>query len=228
MEKAPDNYRYERKFALNGISIHEILDLVKFHPAIFTELYPPRFVNNIYFDSLNRDSYYDTLDGVAQRVKVRIRWYGGLFGFIAKPILELKIRKGLLGTKQSRPLAPFSLDNTFNQETLQQVLADSQLDEFLHLHVALLNPSLINRYYRYYFQSFDGAFRITIDTGMEFYPADTPPHPDMYRFTDYHNTVLELKYDPDNSRDASHILNAFPFRMTKNSKYTNGMDCLAF
>ena len=81
-----NNYRYERKFFISNLTKYEIESLIKLHPALFSEIYFPRFVNNLYFDSLNMKNYFDTIDGLGDRMKIRIRWYGSLFQDIEKPI----------------------------------------------------------------------------------------------------------------------------------------------
>jgi hypothetical protein len=42
------------------------------------------------------------------RTKYRIRWYGKTIDIISNPVLELKIKKGLLGTKKKIELQPIS------------------------------------------------------------------------------------------------------------------------
>ena len=95
------DYRYERKFFIAELSKYEVKSIVKMHPVIFSELYHKRFVNNIYFDSFNFKNFLDNIEGVTDRIKIRIRWYGILFGYVENPILEIKIKKGLLGKKIS-------------------------------------------------------------------------------------------------------------------------------
>ena len=101
MENIANKYRYERKFLIRDLSVQEIETIIKLHPNFFSEIYYQRNVNNIYFDSLELESYQDNVTGSAQRVKTRIRWYGELFGLIEKPVLELKIKSGFLGRKES-------------------------------------------------------------------------------------------------------------------------------
>ena len=93
-----------------GYTIREIEALVNLHPAIFSQIYHPRFVNNLYLDSLSLNSYFCHVNGLKDRVKVRIRWYGDLFGPVDEPVLELKIKRGSLGRKESFPLASFRGD----------------------------------------------------------------------------------------------------------------------
>ena len=101
-------YRYERKFAIPGLTMLEAEAFIRLLPGMFSEIYYPRMVNNIYLDSLQSQCYFDNLDGLKDRVKVRVRWYNNLLGFVEKPVLEFKIKKGALGKKISYALNPFS------------------------------------------------------------------------------------------------------------------------
>ena len=51
---------------------------------------------------------------VSGRTKHRIRWYGKPQNKVKNPKLELKIKKGLVGSKLSYDLPSFQLDKNFN------------------------------------------------------------------------------------------------------------------
>lgn len=228
MAKAENNYRYERKFLISELSRYDTEMAVKLHPAMFMRIYPSRYINNIYCDSLDLKNYYDTIDGADKRIKIRVRWYGDLFGLIEKPVLELKIKKGIMGTKESCRLNSFSLDNNFYFETLANIFHDSDIPAPLKLQLAALKPTILNRYYRSYYQSADGNYRITLDSNMEYYSLNVGPNSYSQKYTDLTNTVLELKYDRKNDCFAHKITNHFSFRMTRNSKYISGVEALVF
>ena len=76
------DYRYERKFFITSLSRFEVESIVKLHPAIFSEIFHERFVNNIYLDSSDLINFYENIEGQSNRIKIRIRWYGELFGYI--------------------------------------------------------------------------------------------------------------------------------------------------
>ena len=73
-----NNYRFEKKFFISELTKQEIESIIKLHPAIFSEIYYERFVNNIYLDSFDLQNYFDNIIGTFKRQKVRIRWYGDL------------------------------------------------------------------------------------------------------------------------------------------------------
>lgn len=224
----PNNYRYERKFIVSELTRYEIEALVKLHPAMFSEIYHPRFVNNLYFDSFSMKNYYSNVDGLLERVKVRIRWYGDLFGVIERPVLEVKVKNGSLGRKESFPLTPFSVDEDLQLDTILGTFEKSDMPQVLKLDLNSLEFSLLNRYRRKYFVSADRKYRITIDTEMVYCHIQSANNTFLHKLTDLMNTVVELKYGPGEDQYAEQVTNHFPFRMTKNSKYVNGIDRLSW
>ncbi|MCB9850126.1 MAG: VTC domain-containing protein [Phycisphaerales bacterium] len=72
---APD-HRYEIKFTVPIAYAHRINAWLRAHPAGFRKLYPARQVNSLYLDSIELASYTQNLSGVAERGKLRLRWYG--------------------------------------------------------------------------------------------------------------------------------------------------------
>ena len=228
MVRAVNNYRYERKFFISEMSKYEIESLVKFHPAIFSEIYHQRFVNNIYFDSVNLTNYFDNVVGSARRVKFRIRWYGELFGLIEKPALELKIKQGLVGRKESFSLIPFELDHSFSMSIISNVINKSEIPENMRLKLKSTYPTLLNRYSRRYFQSADMNYRITIDTDLVFYRINCQNNSFIGKFIDKDHVIVELKYNQNMDDRANYITNYFPFRLSKISKYVSGLEKIGF
>ncbi|UCC51019.1 MAG: VTC domain-containing protein [Anaerolineaceae bacterium] len=216
------DFRYERKFFISDLTSHEVEAIIKLHPAIISEIYYPRYVNNIYLDSFAMNSYFDNVDGVADRIKVRIRWYGDMFGVIEKPVLEFKIKRGLVGRKESFPLKSFSIDEHLQLDCIVDLFDRSDIPADLRLNLGAVEASLINRYRRKYFLSADKRYRITIDTELTFCPVEKARF--LHKYVDYASTVLEVKYHPEDNRQVTRITSHFPFRMTRSSKYVNGID----
>ena len=222
-----ENYRYERKFFISELTRQEVESIVRLHPAIFSEIYHQRFVNNIYLDSPDMRSYLDNIDGSQRRMKLRVRWYGDLSGIIEKPILELKIKDGLLGRKVSFALNLFSIDEkSFRFGEIIDAVRGSDIPDLVKMEFAALGPTLLNRYRRRYYISADGNYRITIDSDTVFYRINTHNCSLSHELTDRTNTILELKYNQNRDHYARQITNHFPFRMTRSSKYTSGIEKL--
>ena len=217
--------RYERKFVITDLSYAGIEQVIRNHQAAFSPIFHKRFINNIYLDSNDQDFFYDNVSGKGSRKKARIRWYNDLFGNIEKPILEFKVREGYLGNKLSFPLKPFKLDNSFSLQQLKEVYAKSDLPQWAYEVLQHLTPSLLNRYSRKYFLSFDGKFRLTIDDNLG-YHAIEPTNNSFLKSYQSNEFIVEVKYDFENDKEAPFITNNLPFRLTKSSKYVNGMELL--
>lgn len=221
----PDQWRYERKFFISGLSKHEVESIVKLHPAMFSEIYYERTVNNIYLDSIDRGNYLDNVVGNSQRLKVRIRWYGDLFGSVEKPFLEIKTKSGYLSSKIAYELDPITIDRTVSLYTIRRILKNSSsIPDIIKPDLMSLGFSLLNNYRRKYFQSDDKKFRITIDSNMQFFEISPMDNSFLHKSVDYTSTILELKYDRDEDDHAENITKQFPFRITKSSKYVAGID----
>ena len=216
--------RFERKFAIRDMDYNSIHQQVKLNSAAFSPLYYPRHINNIYLDTPELQYFLDNVSGIGDRIKARIRWYKEQKGFIEKPVLEFKIRKGFLGNKISFPLASFSLDEHFSNQLLVDVFKRSDLPLWTREVLANLSPSLLNRYKRKYLISFDERYRITLDSELSYYHiGNNTTFMESYTSDD---VIVELKYAKINDDDAIYITNNLPFRLTKSSKYVNGIELL--
>jgi hypothetical protein len=220
--------RYERKFLVEGLDPALPEHSVRLHPAGFSEIFRLRFVNNCYFDSPTLQLYRDAVEGATRRLKVRIRWYGDLFGEIERPVLELKGKHGLVGTKRSFPLPPTTLDRTSPLPPLHAWLAGADVPREVALAIGGLRPTLINRYSRRYFLSADRVFRMTIDRRCEYFSVHPPRGAVHAELGDDLMTILELKYGEAADDAAPAVANRLPFRMTKSSKYVTGLTRLGF
>lgn len=218
------DFRFERKYHIEGVGTREIESWVMRCPAIFREAFPPRYINNIYFDTSSLGNYNQNLDGVANRTKIRIRWYGDLFGRVSRPVLEYKIKRGMVGTKDSHGLVDFDFEEGFCVDSLKAVFEASRLDESVMHDLSLVSPTLVNRYYRKYYLSADRDYRITIDSSLDFYRIARWDNFFVVRRSLDGSTVMELKYAGAISRLDYGITNFFPFRLTRMSKYVVGLE----
>tara|TARA_B100000780_G_scaffold144024_1_gene100746 strand:+ start:220 stop:906 length:687 start_codon:yes stop_codon:yes gene_type:complete len=217
------NYRYERKFLIDTLSLLQIESIVRSHPAKFEESYKPRKVNSLYLDDINMQNVEDNLAGINNREKERIRWYGETFGKIKSPVLEIKIKRGLLGAKELHPLKTFSLDSGFGKKSIQKIFESSNIPEY-NMHIlGLRNPTILDVYTRKYLISSDKKFRLTIDFNIEYFKINQLYNTFLEKISS-HNVVMELKYDAQFDNEAEQITNYFPFRVTKSSKYVSGAD----
>ena len=228
MSAAERRYRYERKFLVSELDHHQAIALIKRHPYLFYQPYPPRYINNFYLDTVEMDNYQDNVSGAENRRKVRLRWYGELFGEIEKSTLEFKIKRGLVGTKRLYPFGGFSLTKGFDALTLRPMAKVSGLQEEIQIVVHTQHIVLLNRYYRHYFATRDNRFRLTVDTDLNYYRVGRFDNQFIHHQTDFNSIIVELKYDKENDLEAQRVSGYFPFRVTKSSKYVQGIDRVYF
>ena len=227
-KKIPDlsAFRYERKFRVTQATLADVENIVRLHPAGFSQAYPERNVNNIYFDTINLQTFVDNIDGLANRTKFRIRWYGKLFGVVENPILEHKLKRNLAGTKNYFPVQSFILEPGITNRQLYTAIENSNMPEDCKLQIRQMSPLLLNRYNRKYYVSTDGQYRLTLDYDLYYYRIREMNNTFLQHYVDRRTIVIELKYAVEQDNEAHRISSYFPFRMTKNSKYVTGVQGL--
>ena len=221
-----DSYRYERKFAVPDLTVPEVEREVLSHRAAFRQAYAPRYVNNLYFDANSSPHYVAAVEGVRNREKYRLRWYGPRGrGGAGNAQLEIKFKRNLLNDKKVYPLGADWPGGNFHTEILERLRANESIPPETRHVLRELRPVLINRYHRRYFFSGGTGLRLTIDYDIEYLDvggAKISPRRGGYG----RMIVVELKYSPERDEAAREVASSMPFRMTKNSKYTNGVDAL--
>ena len=152
--------------------------------------------------------------------------YGDLQGYIAKPVLEIKEKRGYVGRKRSFALRPFTLIEGYSKSCIKEVIDNSVLPTDVKIDIFNLNPILLTRYCRKYYLSSDRKFRITIDSNLFFYRFLSCYNRLAISSTDHEKTILELKYTMKHDDEASTVTSKFPWRIDKNSKYVTGLEQL--
>ncbi len=216
--------RYERKFDICNSEKHQIELMIKTNPVGFAEIFHPRRVNNIYFDTPDLSSYFDNIDGVQDRTKTRIRWYGDIFGRIETPSLELKHKRGLSGWKQTFDFPTFDFHSDFENSELSSITHKSNLPLRIKELLKIQRPTLFNTYYRKYYKSFNGNFRITLDTDLAFCKLLNKRTILPVLDPDLSHVILELKYHNDVALDTEVVTNYFRYRLSRVSKYVTGVE----
>ena len=103
MKKIIEIKRFERKFVFKLINQFEIQNLLFKSNFFFKPHYPARKVNSIYFDTKNLKNINENLDGINERKKYRVRWYGNA-NTIAKPIFEIKYKNAFETSKKNNSI----------------------------------------------------------------------------------------------------------------------------
>ncbi len=204
------DFRYEMKYEIEMDISYAVRSIILNHPAQFSQPFPDRWVNNIYFDTISFDTCQHNLDGISNRQKYRLRWYGDEQP-ITNPKFEIKIKDNALGRKRTVPVP----DATF--ATIQKYLVEeSQLPYYAQ-------PVIRNRYLRSYFLSADRMFRITVDRDMSYARIIDRQRPLLGYSLHSDKVIVELKFDKENLADHKEITRYLPFRQTKHSKYVSAV-----
>lgn len=212
-----DLLRYERKFAVETPDAAVVRLALRRHPALFRQLYPPRYVNNVYLDTPARAAAHHNLEGMPDRWKARVRWYGPFRGSTAAA-LELKRKHGNVGGKETFPLPDFE----FTPEMSGTEAIGRDLPAPVAAALIGLEPVMANRYHREYYATPDRRFRATIDSDLTYVAVGRHrPAVRRRRFV-----ILEVKYERRWDQCAHEICAEFPFRITKFSKYADGLAML--
>lgn len=216
--------RYERKFLVEALDRHQVKAMLMAHPAVFHQPYPSRFINNIYLDTPLLENYHANHMGASERVKVRVRWYGKLLGEISQPVLEYKIKSGVVGTKRQYPLPSFTIERGFSDVTFRAVIDAADLSPEIRNHVLMMRITLVNRYQRAYYAVRGNTVRATVDWEITYIKANHLRNQFLHRQVDHQHVIVELKYPSDQELRANRIASAFPFRLTRSSKYVMGIE----
>ena len=207
LESQRNKYRYERKYLLGKEKLSFFLK--KLYLERFNEKYPPRKINNIYFDSKDFLSLYETVEGFSNRTKYRVRWYGEVHDNSNKT-LELKSKSEFLNTKNQYHLGLIKFNNPIDLDLDDiKILVSEKLNYKQNIH-----PVLINNYKRRYFVNEKLGLRVTIDSEQNFYSIYS-----KVSVSEYKNLVVEIKY----KKELFFINNYFDLELSKNSKYENGL-----
>lgn len=217
--------RYERKIRVAPTREEWVRSLIRQHPARLCETYPARYVNNLYLDTACHTHYVDHINGVARRKKFRLRWYGPLDATRPALSLEVKRRDGWINAKHVYPLSDSCPGDGFKAGGWRQMLGTSKFPVSILEAVVHLEPALVNRYHRRYYESHNRQVRVTVDTDMSFYHASRLGERRGGAARDQ-AVIVEIKFDADAVEYGTHVAAAFPVSLSKNSKYVNGIQLL--
>lgn len=205
--------RFERKWKINKIYFNQLFNALRNSKFCFFNKYEPRWINSIYYDDVFFSSVKENLDGVKEKKKVRIRWYGDQYK--TRTInLELKKKIGFICQKQKKK---FLLKNPILNKKNLDYLKKEIIEKYPFF--IKFNQVASTRYFRYYLISHNKKVRATIDTEIEYRKFDL--NNDYLGKIKDKNIVLEFKYDTIHDEYCRRNFENNFLRFTKNSKYTN-------
>lgn len=220
----PKKSRYEIKFICYEHNYFSLLNWIKINQLNFKQEYPSRYVNNIYFDSIDNKFYTDNIYGISSRLKIRYRWYGPLNQCdIGK--LEFKFKRNLFGWKKDFLINSKLINENLNWKSINSIISNELSGFYSGLFQNNSKPQIINSYKRDYFISFNKKIRITLDKKHKIFDQrifDSPNFKKRKIRNDY--LVIEFKFNRKDLRYYKQLLNKFlPIQISKNSKYINGI-----
>lgn len=215
--------RHELKFVFQAVELPWVNTWVRTNPACFISMYPQRMVTSTYFDTGEWDSIQDNLAGLAERWKLRMRWYGESVGNV-RPTLELKRKKGLLGFKELVSL-DFDLDlKSMRWAEILRRISGKPLGPLTAYFAAIQRATVINRYRREYLISMDRSVRLTLDTELIAFDQSLSARPNLNRPIQTPAVgIVELKADASKEARLRDVASCFPLRFGSYSKYVNSL-----
>lgn len=163
----------------------------------FFEHYKLRLVHSIYFDTFFDEFLTESLDGLSERQKIRIRYYNDGENIQ----LEKKIKSDQFGKKEIIPL-DISKEELIQIKTLEKIANEhSQL---------LLRASARLSYWRKYYFSEEYKIRVTLDSSLQ-----TEEMIFGRKRTLQNQCLIEIKCGSEQSIDLA--LNLMPQRFSKYS-----------
>ncbi len=226
MSSAPlPDMRYEVKFVASVTRYHELEQWIRLHPEGFRTAYPPRRVNNVYFDTHDLAAYRENLSGVSRREKLRLRWYGERAG-AERAVLEVKHRRNQLGWKTLYRVGAIDLETGSWASLIRELRGELPGDGRLWLDSHPL-PVLINRYDRQYFEHPEGAVRVTLDRNQRVFDQRFVSRPNLSKLSNLPaSLVVEVKFGQLARPLGSQVMQGIPIRASRNSKYTIGVQSI--
>jgi hypothetical protein len=91
-----------------------------------------------------------------------------------------------------------------------------------------LLPSLQNRYLRSYYIDRNQNFRLTVDRKLEYSFPDFEIHSMDHPPLKDDRIIVEIKFEKEHHDAFNSISDAFPFRLSKHSKYVTGLMGLVY
>ena len=205
--------RIEKKFIINSLYDDNIVSLIQ-NKIGLKEIFNERQINNIYFDDFNLSRFYANIDGDFLKEKWRLRWYGETFGENKTVTLEQKSRVGNVQFKKTETELKIHIFNNMNTNVFYKKVPNKIKNLFI------IN---FNKYNRRYFANKDKSIRITIDKNVSYSNIFKEKNFKLNKIYRDRRMILEIKSIINNEDLLQNICQNLPLRVSRNSKYINGI-----
>ena len=193
------SFRIEEKLYIKPENLFDFRIFLNKKNAL--NLYHPRIIESLYFDTYNLDIYNDSIEGLTPRKKIRVRNYP-----------EDKEITRYLEIKNSSVEGRHKVRKIINQNLYQNY----QKKGFFDLQYGLCFPKVYVRYKREYAQIND--VRISIDTNLSYRNFENKFQSNDGRI------IVELKTSFKKNLDE--LIKDFPIQRIRFSKYSYAIECL--
>ena len=192
----------------------------------FKKKYDNRGVNSLYYDTINLDFANDNISGISNRIKIRTRWYtkndeNFLNEFCKNKYFrfEIKRKKNNYSDKIFLPKQYTTKNSVIEQRIFLKKELKNELSKFSELSHLILKDTVFVGYNREYFEHiFFENVRLTIDKNLSCLLCSKVPNIENTKISN-NFIIVELKFDEKNENLVKQILEAFPFRQIRSSKY---------
>ena len=209
--------RYEVKMVGQAAAYPRLRMFMRMDRSGLRELYPPRIVQSVYFDTLTGKALEENMAGISHREKIRFRWYGANQDR-ARGILERKVRENMLGWKNLLPIEEEIQIEGASRNDFAAKIYSHLTREWSDVRATQLLPVQWIRYSREYFSA--GNIRITIDRQLSTWDQRTrqalsaqfrTPTPDVL--------IVEAKCADEHHNELQALVERFPMVVDKCSKF---------
>ncbi len=198
--------RIEQKLEVKKLNYLDLLKWINNNGGKI--LYPERKICSRYFDNNNMQMYFDTVEGLIPRKKIRIRTYGSDDFISSNNQYSLEIK---LSNEHCR------FKKTNSNINLESLLKDGYFDNLYGICKQLVDISYVREYFLV------KNIRVTIDKEIKYRLIDLNNNFKKSFFEDQ-SCVFEIKADIDTN--LSYLLNNFDFPRSRFSKYERALDSL--
>lgn len=233
MKPTPHHFnRYEIKYVVRrdlADKLKESLTPYMKRDAHLSDAMPAYRVNSVYFDSADLRCFWEKVDGVRFRRKVRIRNYGHVADM---SFLEIK-QKIDMTTQKRRSKYPTSelIDRLVNRtgETLKGEVGE-EVELLFHQHG--FEPKVLVSYDRVaYMGRSDDSMRVTFDSNCRYrqtrlFETDAMQGADYFLHPSLQ--IVEVKFDNLIPRWMVSLVRKFSLNPTRVSKYCHSVNCAYF
>ena len=206
--------RFERKWLYRSNDYLTLINSLIRSNLFFSTQHPSRRINSIYFDNTNLSSIRQNLDGVSEKKKIRVRWYGSQ-NQLMNPILEIKSKKGMVTNKETykiEELEGLQFLDLKNLDLIKNVVNSKNKSK------NIIEPILTTNYDRQYFVSNNSKVRATVDYNLHSINLKNLSQMQIVKNFSF-ICVLEIKYPTNLDKYVRQNLKKITLRLSKNSKF---------